>query len=96
MCFERRQALVWMERTGKSASPTRTTNTSNSLHCVVPGGGISLDGSRWVACRPGFFLPVKVLSRPFPKTLPPLSGANLRGRQAAVLRRTAGTVGSQV
>ncbi len=29
------------------------------LHCVVPGGGISLDGSRWVACRPGFFLPVK-------------------------------------
>src|SRR5664279_390936 len=32
---------------------------------------------------------------PFPKTLPPLSGANLRGRQAAVLRRTAGTVGSQ-
>jgi len=32
------------------------------LHCVVPGGGISLDGSRWVACRPGFFLPVQVLS----------------------------------
>ena len=32
------------------------------LHCVVPGGGISLDGSRWVACRPGFFLPVRVLS----------------------------------
>jgi hypothetical protein len=35
------------------------------LHCLVPGGGISLDGSRWVACRPGFFLPVKVLSRLF-------------------------------
>ena len=35
------------------------------LHCVVPGGGISLDGSRWVACRPGFFLPVRVLSRRF-------------------------------
>jgi hypothetical protein len=32
------------------------------LHCVVPGGGISLDGARWVACRPGFFLPVRVLS----------------------------------
>jgi hypothetical protein len=31
------------------------------LHCVVPGGGISLDGSRWVACRPGFFLPARVL-----------------------------------
>src|SRR6202167_3678128 len=35
------------------------------LHCVVPGGGISLDGTRWVACRPGFFLPVRVLSRLF-------------------------------
>lgn len=35
------------------------------LHCVVPGGGLSLDGSRWVACRPGFFLPVRVLSRLF-------------------------------
>jgi len=35
------------------------------LHCVVPGGGISPDGQRWVACRPGFFLPVRVLSRLF-------------------------------
>lgn len=35
------------------------------LHCVVPGGGISLDGQRWAGCRPGFFLPVKVLSRLF-------------------------------
>ena len=35
------------------------------LHCVVPGGGISPDGKRWVACRPGFFLPVRVLSRLF-------------------------------
>ena len=34
------------------------------LHCVVPGGGISPDG-RWVACLPGFFLPVRVLSRLF-------------------------------
>jgi hypothetical protein len=33
------------------------------VHCVVPGGGPSLDGTRWVSCRPGFFLPVKVLSR---------------------------------
>jgi hypothetical protein len=37
------------------------------LHCVVPGGGISLDGSHWVSCRPGFFLPVKVLSHRFRK-----------------------------
>ena len=35
------------------------------IHCVVPGGGPSLDGTRWVACRPGFFLPVRVLSRLF-------------------------------
>lgn len=35
------------------------------LHCVVPGGGISLDGSRWVSTRKKFFLPVKVLSRLF-------------------------------
>jgi len=32
------------------------------LHCVVPGGGLSPDGQRWVSCRPGFFLPVRVLS----------------------------------
>jgi hypothetical protein len=35
------------------------------LHCVIPGGGLSADNSRWIACRPGFFLPVKVLSRLF-------------------------------
>jgi hypothetical protein len=35
------------------------------LHCVVPGGGLSPDGSRWISCRPGFFLPVRVLSRLF-------------------------------
>src|SRR5581483_3615054 len=35
------------------------------VHCLVPGGGISPDGKRWIACRTGFFLPVRVLSRPF-------------------------------
>lgn len=35
------------------------------LHCVVPGGGPSPDGTRWIACRPGFFLPVRVLARLF-------------------------------
>jgi hypothetical protein len=35
------------------------------LHCVVPGGGVSPDGKRWISCRPGFFLPVRVLSRLF-------------------------------
>ena len=35
------------------------------LHCVVPGGGLAPDRDRWIACRPGFFLPVRVLSRRF-------------------------------
>ena len=35
------------------------------VHMIVPGGGISPDSSRWVSCRPGFFLPVRVLSRLF-------------------------------
>jgi hypothetical protein len=35
------------------------------VHCVVPGGGLSPDGARWIGCRPGFFLPVRVLSRLF-------------------------------
>jgi hypothetical protein len=39
------------------------------LHCVVPGGGISLDGSRWIGCRKSsFFLPVCVLSHRFRKS----------------------------
>lgn len=35
------------------------------VHMIVPGGGLSLDGERWISCRPGFFLPVLVLSRLF-------------------------------
>jgi Putative transposase/Transposase zinc-binding domain len=35
------------------------------VHCVVPGGGLSPDGTRWIGCRPNFFLPVRVLSRVF-------------------------------
>jgi hypothetical protein len=51
------------------------------VHCVVPGGGISPDASRWVACRPGFFLPVRVLSRVFRgKFLSLLRAAFDRGR----------------
>jgi Putative transposase/Transposase zinc-binding domain len=39
------------------------------LHCVVPGGGIALDGSRWIGCRKSsFFLPVRVLSHRFRKS----------------------------
>jgi hypothetical protein len=35
------------------------------VHCVVPGGGIGPDHERWISCLPGFFLPVRVLSRLF-------------------------------
>jgi Putative transposase len=37
---------------------------------IVPGGGIALDSDRWVSCRPGFFLPVRVLSRLFRRLFP--------------------------
>lgn len=35
------------------------------IHCIVPGGGLSLDGSQWINSRKDFFIPVKVLSRKF-------------------------------
>jgi hypothetical protein len=51
------------------------------IHCIVPGGGLSLDGQRWVACKPGFFLPVRVLSRLFRRLfLEKLSTAHHAGR----------------
>jgi predicted Zn-ribbon and HTH transcriptional regulator len=51
------------------------------VHMIVPGGGISPDGSRWVSCRPGFFLPVRVLSRPFRRLfLKALTAAHAAGR----------------
>jgi hypothetical protein len=50
------------------------------LHCIVPGGGLSLDGQHWVACKPGFFLPVRVLSRLFRRLfLEQLSAAHHTG-----------------
>ena len=50
------------------------------VHGIVPGGGLSLDGQRWVACRPGFFLPVRVLSRLFRRLfLEKLTHAHRRG-----------------
>ena len=35
------------------------------VHCIIPGGGLSPDGQHWIPCKPGFFLPVRVLSRLF-------------------------------
>ena len=55
------------------------------LHCVVPGGGLSPDGQRWIACRPGFFLPVRVLSRLFRRAVPRAVAQRLRRRRAALL-----------
>jgi hypothetical protein len=51
------------------------------LHCIVPGGGLSPDGERWISCRPGFFLPVRVLSRLFRRLfLDKLAAAHDAGR----------------
>ncbi|SFE47746.1 IS91 family transposase [Methylobacterium sp. 13MFTsu3.1M2] len=51
------------------------------VHIVVPGGGLSPDGARWIACRPGFFLPVRVLSRLFRRLfLDRLAEAHRAGR----------------
>ncbi len=51
------------------------------IHMIVPGGGISPDGSRWIACKPGFFLPVRVLSRLFRRLLlDRLANAHQQGR----------------
>jgi hypothetical protein len=50
------------------------------VHMIVPGGGLSRDGERWVACRPGFLLPVRVLSRLFRRLfLSKLSDAHAAG-----------------
>jgi hypothetical protein len=51
------------------------------VHMIVPGGGISLAGTRWVSCRPRFFLPVRVLSRLFRRLfLSKLVAAHQAGR----------------
>jgi len=51
------------------------------VHMIVPGGGFSPDGKRWISCRPGFFLPVRVLSRLFRRlVLEKLVAAHKAGR----------------
>ena len=51
------------------------------VHMIVPGGGLSLDGSRWVSCKPNFFLPVRVLSKLFRRLmLEKLVAAHQTGR----------------
>ena len=51
------------------------------VHCIVPGGGLSPDGQRWISCKPRFFLPVRVLSRLFRRLfLDRLADAHAEGR----------------
>jgi hypothetical protein len=53
------------------------------VHLIVPGGGLSPDGARWIACKPGFFLPVRVLSRLFRRLfLENLAALHAAGRLA--------------
>lgn len=53
------------------------------VHMIVPGGGLAEDGSRWLSCRPSFFLPVRVLSRLFRRLfLTALIAAHEAGRLA--------------
>jgi len=53
------------------------------VHVIVPGGGLSPDGARWIACKPGFFLPVRVLSRLFRRLfLESLAALHAAGRLA--------------
>ena len=58
------------------------------VHVIVPGGGLSPDGSRWIACRPGFFLPVRVLSRLFRRLFLEGLAALHRSRPPRLLRRS--------
>ncbi len=58
------------------------------VHGIVPGGGVSLDGTKWISCRPGFFLPVRVLSRLFRRLF-------LEGLRTAYTQGQLGFFGSQ-
>ncbi len=51
------------------------------VHCIVPGGGLSSDGTGWISCKPGYFLPERVLSRLFRRLfLTRLKAAHQAGR----------------
>jgi predicted Zn-ribbon and HTH transcriptional regulator len=44
---------------------TQTMLFHPHIHCIVPGGGVNGDNTQWLSCKPGFFLPVKILSKVF-------------------------------
>ena len=58
------------------------------LHMIVPGGGLSMDDSRWISCKPNFLLPVRVLSKLFRRLDAGEASGGTRSRQAAVPRLT--------
>src|SRR5271165_3348687 len=73
---ERRQSLSAVRATVQQADPRigliavlhtwgQTLTHHPHVHCLVPGGGVALDGQRWVACKPNFLLSVRVLSKTF-------------------------------
>ena len=80
----------WSCTPGARRSRTIPTSTASSR-----AAGLSPDGQRWVACRPGFFLPVRVLSRLFRRLFLAALAPGSRRRPAAVLRaaRRAGRPG---
>jgi len=71
-----RSGLLWCYIPGESALTHHP-----HVHGIVPGGGLSLDGERWISCKPGFFLSVRVLSRLFRRRFPEaLSQAQAAGQ----------------
>ena len=62
------------------------------VHMIVPGGGISPDGSKWISCRPKFFLPVRVLSRLFRRLFLQMLEAAHAGGQLEFFGKHAGLV----
>ena len=61
----RSSAMVGRRSTIRSAARCKMRARASACVEAQPGGGMSPDGSRWIACKPGFFLPVRVLSRLF-------------------------------
>ena len=59
------------------------------VHCLVPGGGVALDGQRWIACKPNFLLSVRALSKIFRRLF-------LDGLEAAFRRGELGFFGDLV
>jgi hypothetical protein len=58
------------------------------VHCVVPGGGLSPDGARWIACRPNFFLGRQTVVQTISHTFSQTSVGSLQLRCLAFLRRS--------